>query len=77
MYHASLEEILSSLKEGMTTPQLRRCPDGYFSWIIYGLGPYVADYPEQVLLTTIVQNWCPKYIVESLFSEHHLIGIDC
>ncbi|KAH9012978.1 hypothetical protein EDB84DRAFT_1278416, partial [Lactarius hengduanensis] len=24
------------------------------------LGPYIADYPEQVWLTGIVQDWCPK-----------------
>ncbi|KAF8905959.1 hypothetical protein CPB84DRAFT_1813943 [Gymnopilus junonius] len=24
------------------------------------LGPYIADYPEQVWLATIVSNWCPK-----------------
>ncbi|KAJ7321837.1 hypothetical protein DFH08DRAFT_818214 [Mycena albidolilacea] len=23
-------------------------------------GPFIADYPEQVLLTGTVQNWCPK-----------------
>ncbi|KAH9955786.1 hypothetical protein BJV74DRAFT_880172 [Russula compacta] len=27
---------------------------------MYGLGPYIADYPEQVLLTSIMQGWCPK-----------------
>jgi hypothetical protein len=30
--------------------------------VIYGLGPYIADYPEQALLACIVQNWCPKYV---------------
>ncbi|KAJ7307889.1 hypothetical protein DFH08DRAFT_615925, partial [Mycena albidolilacea] len=24
------------------------------------IGPYIADYPEQVWLAAIVQNWCPK-----------------
>ncbi|KAJ6598504.1 hypothetical protein B0H10DRAFT_1959424 [Mycena sp. CBHHK59/15] len=31
-----------------------------FPRVIYGLGPYIADYPEQVLLTSIVQGWCPR-----------------
>ncbi|KAF9236807.1 hypothetical protein BU15DRAFT_88999 [Melanogaster broomeanus] len=29
---------------------------------IYGLGPYIADYEEQVLLSCIVHGWCPKYM---------------
>ena len=28
----------------------------------YGLGPYIADYPEQALLACIVQGWCAKYV---------------
>ncbi|KAJ7234268.1 hypothetical protein C8J57DRAFT_1453129 [Mycena rebaudengoi] len=57
MYHASLFE---PLKAGMTTPEVVRFPDGHFRRVIYGLGAYIADYPEQVWLTGIVQNWCPK-----------------
>jgi len=37
-----------------------KCPDSHFRRVIYGLGPYIADYPEQVLLATIVQGWCPR-----------------
>ena len=44
----------------MTTPEIILCPDGHFRRVIWGLGPYIADYPEQVLLTCIVQGWCPK-----------------
>jgi len=29
---------------------------------MYGVGPYIADYPEQVLISGIVQGWCPKYV---------------
>ncbi|KAJ7483082.1 hypothetical protein B0H11DRAFT_1205027 [Mycena galericulata] len=60
MYHASLARIFEPLKAGMTTPDIVRCPDGHFRRIIYGIGPYIADYPEQVWLAGIVQNWCPK-----------------
>ncbi|KAJ6622418.1 hypothetical protein B0H10DRAFT_2175040 [Mycena sp. CBHHK59/15] len=60
LYHASLSAILSSLKPGMTKPIIRRCPDGHYRRIIYDLGPFIADYPEQVLLGGTVQNWCPK-----------------
>ena len=62
MFHASLVEILRTLKPGMSMPEVVKCPDGHFQRGIWGLGPYIADYPEQVLLTCIVQNWCPKYV---------------
>ncbi|KAJ7182268.1 hypothetical protein C8R43DRAFT_1083515 [Mycena crocata] len=60
LYHASLAAILSTLKPGMKTPVVRRCPEGHFRRCIYDLGPFIADYPEQVMLAGIVQNWCAK-----------------
>jgi len=45
----------------MTVPEVIHCPNGYFLWAIYGLGPYIADYPEQVLLSFVVQGCCPRY----------------
>ncbi|KAJ7673067.1 hypothetical protein DFH06DRAFT_1358827 [Mycena polygramma] len=50
MYHACLARVFEPLKAGMTTPEVVRCPDGHFRRVIYGLGPYIADYPEQVWL---------------------------
>ncbi|KAG0693579.1 hypothetical protein DFH29DRAFT_985457 [Suillus ampliporus] len=32
---------------------------------VYGLGPYIADYPEQLLLSGVVQNWCPRCLANS------------
>ena len=29
---------------------------------MYSLGIYMGDYPEQALLTNIVQGWCAKYV---------------
>jgi hypothetical protein len=60
LLHTSLAKILDSLKPGMTTPEVVHCPDGHFRRAIYGLGPYIADYPEQCLLACTVQGWCPK-----------------
>ncbi|EDR01230.1 uncharacterized protein LACBIDRAFT_333471 [Laccaria bicolor S238N-H82] len=37
-----------------------RCGDGHYRRVVYGLGPYIADYPEQALLACIVQDWCAK-----------------
>ncbi|PSR97181.1 hypothetical protein PHLCEN_2v4359 [Hermanssonia centrifuga] len=60
LFHTSLNFIFQSLKPGMTTPEVTLCADGHYRRIIYGLGPYIADYPEQVLLSCVVQGWCPK-----------------
>jgi hypothetical protein len=46
----------------MTTPEVVCFADGHLRKVIYGLGPYIADYPEQALLACIVQGWCPRYI---------------
>ena len=34
--------------------------DDYYQHVIYSLAAYIADYEEQVLLSCIVRNWCPK-----------------
>ncbi|KAH9039148.1 hypothetical protein EDB85DRAFT_2072572 [Lactarius pseudohatsudake] len=60
LFHTSLARILSSLCPGMSEPEVVRCADGFHRRVIYGLGPYIADYPEQVLISGIVTNWCPK-----------------
>ncbi|KAG2117733.1 hypothetical protein DEU56DRAFT_874097 [Suillus clintonianus] len=60
LLHSSLAKMLESLKPGMTTDEVVHSPDGHFRRAVYGLGPYIADYPEQALLACIVQNWCPK-----------------
>jgi hypothetical protein len=60
LFHSSLAAILQSLKAGMTDPEVLRFGDSHFRRVVYGLGPYIADYKEQVLLTCIVRGWCPK-----------------
>jgi Plavaka transposase len=60
LYHASIYAILQPLRPGMTMPVIQRCPDGHYWWVIYDLVAFIADYPEQVILTGIIQGWCPK-----------------
>ncbi|KAF8176827.1 hypothetical protein K438DRAFT_1978871 [Mycena galopus ATCC 62051] len=60
MYHTSLALVFEPLKQYMDTPDIVMCPDGHYRHVIYSIGPYIADYPEQVWLAAIVQNWCPK-----------------
>ncbi|KAG1871740.1 hypothetical protein DFJ58DRAFT_713741 [Suillus subalutaceus] len=44
----------------MTVPEVVRFGDGHFRRVIYGLGPYITDYLEQVVLSCIISNWCTK-----------------
>ena len=67
----SLSHILRSLRDGMSTPERVHCGDGHFRRVIFGLGPYIADYPEQALVSCIVQSWCPVY--EAITSSTGLI----
>ena len=60
LMHESLKTILSPLKPFMTQPDVVKCPDGHFRRAIYTLGPYIADYPEQVLIAAIVSGWCTR-----------------
>ncbi|KAF8951994.1 hypothetical protein BDZ97DRAFT_1931423 [Flammula alnicola] len=60
LYHSSISAILSTLKPAMSTPAVYRCPDGHFRRAIFGIGPFIADYPEQVMLSGIKQGWCPR-----------------
>ena len=60
LFHVSLSYILRSLQPGEVTPEVFRCPDGHFRRVIWGIGPYIADYPEQVLLACVVKNWCAR-----------------
>ncbi|KAI9432824.1 hypothetical protein H4582DRAFT_2061412 [Lactarius indigo] len=56
----SLVGFLAIPKSGNLLSRITRCGDGYFRRVIYGLGPYIADYPEQTLLAGVVSGWCPK-----------------
>ncbi|KAG1765633.1 hypothetical protein EDD22DRAFT_978677 [Suillus occidentalis] len=60
LFHSSLSRILSSLKPAMSVPEVVQFGDGHFRRVVYGLGPYIADYPEQLVLGCVVQNWCAK-----------------
>lgn len=60
LYHAALTTLLQPLRPGMTTPEVVKCPDRRFRRAIFQVGPFIADYPEQVVLAGIVWNWCPK-----------------
>ncbi|KAI6137689.1 hypothetical protein BKA82DRAFT_4334648 [Pisolithus tinctorius] len=60
LFHSSLAYILRNLKPAMTKPTVMWFGDGHYRHVIFGLGPYIADYEEQVLLACIVRGWCVK-----------------
>ena len=62
LYHACLAYIYTPLKQAMKVPEVVCCCDGHSCRAILSIGPDIADYPEQVWLTGIVQNWCPKFV---------------
>ena len=54
----------------MTTPDIVRCPDGHFCRAIYGLGPHISDYPEQISLTWLISGWCPTCLARPDFLDN-------
>ncbi|KAI0348915.1 hypothetical protein OH77DRAFT_1499700 [Trametes cingulata] len=74
LFHTSVSTVLSSLRPGMSTPEVVQCPDAHYRRAIYGLAPYIADYPEQVLASCIVQGWCPTCLKPSSSLDAH---VDC
>ena len=62
LFHGSLCQIFETLHPAMSMPEVVRFRDGHFCRVIYGFGPYIADYLEQVLLACIVQGWCGRYV---------------
>ena len=62
LFHISLSKILEKLKPAMSTFKVMRFGDKHFQCVIFSLGPYIADYKEQGLLSCIVHNWCAKYV---------------
>lgn len=59
LFHTTLAHILTSLCHGMSKPEVWQCLDGHFRRAAYALAAYIADYPEQILLSCLVQGWCP------------------
>ena len=64
LYHSSLSFIFSSLKPGMTKPEVVQAPDHHFHRVLWGLGPYIANYQEQLTIACTVQYWCAWYVID-------------
>ncbi|KAG1842603.1 hypothetical protein F4604DRAFT_1884713 [Suillus subluteus] len=59
LFHTSLRAILESFRLAMQKPEIVKCTDGHYRRAVYGLGLYIADYPDQSLLACTIQGWCP------------------
>lgn len=68
---------MEPLRAAMTMPEVTKCPDGHFRRVIYDLGPYIVDYPEQVLAMCIVQNWCPTCLQKPQNFNHAEKNVEC
>lgn len=75
LYHKSIAAILKTLKPGMSIPVVHRCPDGHYRRCIYDLAAFIADYPEQVVLTGIVQGWCGRLVNLFHFTPYILLNV--
>lgn len=63
----------STLQPGMDTPEVLWFTDGHYCYAIFGVGPYIADYPEKASCLCIIQGWCPQYVtVLSLYLTFHV-----
>jgi len=58
LFHSSLSKILWSFRTVIEEPEVVECCDGHYRRAIWGVGPYIGDYPEQILLACVVQGWC-------------------
>ena len=56
LYHACIAHTLAPLRPGMEVPHVMCCPDGHFRRAIFEIGLFIADYPEQVYVSGIVQG---------------------
>lgn len=56
----------------MSTP-VYHCPKGHFHRVIFGLGPLITDYPEQITLAGVKQGLCPWYVFIFLCGQFFLL----
>ncbi|KAI5984109.1 hypothetical protein F5J12DRAFT_907961 [Pisolithus orientalis] len=61
----------------MTKPTVMWFSDGHYCHVIFGLGPSITNYEEQVLLACIVRGWCAKCLAmrqelntDALYQRH-------
>ncbi|KAH9008927.1 hypothetical protein EDB83DRAFT_2322883 [Lactarius deliciosus] len=77
LLHSSLAaKILETLKRGMTTPEVFRFADDHFRKVVYGLGPYIADYPEQPGATCLYYCACKRPRFQKIWAPFKVEGFE-
>ena len=71
LIHESLKAILRPLHPYTSKPDIVICPDRHYRRAVYALGPYIADYPEQVIMAGVVNGWC-VWCVPPLYVHFHV-----
>jgi hypothetical protein len=59
LFHSAIAKMFESLRPAMSKPEVIKCADGNYRKAVFGFGPYIADYPEQTIIASVVQGWCP------------------
>ncbi|KAG2052553.1 hypothetical protein BDR06DRAFT_983099 [Suillus hirtellus] len=77
LFHSLLSRILSLLKPAMSIPEVVQFSNGHFRCVLYGLSPYIANYPEQLILGCVIKNWCAKYqVTKGSFKDHFMALVE-
>jgi hypothetical protein len=76
-FHRSLAVINKTLEPYMCDWDIIWCSDHHFWHAIYGLGLYIADYPEQTAAAGMVYNWCVMWAWVSICCGHTNLSDSC